>query len=116
MPRLLRFDAWTATALCCCRYSRGVESLFLWQCVGGALMTVAPALTYSLKVLRCFAVPSAAYGITVLRPQRCSGPGFTQHSVTAIGCARSCKGAQPKVKSVPATWLRLGSKAFFLPS
>jgi hypothetical protein len=28
-----------------------VDSFFWWQCIGGGLMTVAPAVTYSLKVL-----------------------------------------------------------------
>ncbi|GAB4824039.1 hypothetical protein N2152v2_011085 [Parachlorella kessleri] len=30
-------------------YARGIESMFLWQNIGGGLMTVAPAITYSLK-------------------------------------------------------------------
>ena len=33
------------------RYARGIESMFLWQNVGGSLLTLAPAITYSLKVI-----------------------------------------------------------------
>lgn len=31
------------------RYVKGVESFFLWQNIGVGLMTIAPAVTYSLK-------------------------------------------------------------------
>ncbi|KAL4445732.1 hypothetical protein ABPG77_008931 [Micractinium sp. CCAP 211/92] len=32
-------------------FVKGVDSFFLWQTIGGGLMTVAPAVTYSLKKL-----------------------------------------------------------------
>ncbi|KAL4425888.1 hypothetical protein ABPG75_009904 [Micractinium tetrahymenae] len=32
-------------------FVKGVDSYFLWQAIGGGLMTVAPAVTYSLKKL-----------------------------------------------------------------
>jgi hypothetical protein len=53
-----------------------MESLFLWQNVGGGLMTVAPAITYSLKARRSLA----------------SDP-VLEHAVLGSGCGRSPTGA-----------------------
>ena len=50
LPLLSHQNALLVIALCPgCRFAKGVDTFFLWQCIGGGLMTAAPAVTYSLK-------------------------------------------------------------------
>ena len=47
---------------------QGAESLFLWRAIGGAVLTLVPAVAYSLKVRpACTAATTAACGLYFCR-------------------------------------------------
>lgn len=80
---------------CPCSFVKGVDVFFLWQAIGGGLMTVAPALTYSLKARQGGArgtVSSAPPSIATTAPIVATG----------LACLRICS-RQDTISSNPPT-------------